>query len=402
MFRFLTAGESHGPSLSAIIEGLPAGLQVDFDEINNQLRRRQGGYGRGDRQKIETDTAEIISGVRFGRTLGSPITLLVRNRDFENWLDRMSVTPVEQETAPVVQARPGHADYAGMLKYATHDLRNILERSSARNTASLVAVGAICRGLLAECGIRVMSHVAVLGGIHVELPPAPDYAELERIAEESPVRVADRASEAAIITAIDDAGARGDTLGGVVEIVATGCPPGLGSHVHWDRKLDSRLAAAIMGIQAIKGVEIGMGFGVAERPGSQVHDELFHDVASGFTRSTNNAGGLEGGMTNGEPLVVRAAMKPLSTLKKPLRSVNMETREAVTAHFERSDVCAVPAAGVICEAMVGIVLTEAVLEKFGADSMEELGRNYRAYTEVVRSRGFQPLAERTARPSSDP
>jgi chorismate synthase len=395
VFRFLTAGESHGPSLSAIVEGLPAGLEVDFDEIDRQLRRRQGGYGRGDRQKIETDTVEIISGVRFGRTLGSPITLLVRNRDFENWLDRMSVTPIEAETPAVVQARPGHADYAGMLKYATHDLRNILERSSARNTASLVAVGAICRGLLAECRIRVMSHVAVLGGLHVELPQAPDYLELERIAEESPVRVADRASEARIITAIDEAGARGDTLGGVVEVVATGCPPGLGSHVHWDRKLDSRLAAAVMGIQAIKGVEIGMGFGVAERPGSQVHDELFHDPASGFTRSSNNAGGLEGGMTNGEPLVVRAAMKPLSTLKKPLRSVNMETREAVTAHFERSDVCAVPAAGVICEAMVGIVLAEAVLEKFGGDSMEELRRNFESYLEDVRARGFQPLREGT-------
>jgi chorismate synthase len=402
LFRFLTAGESHGPSLSAIVEGLPAGLTVDFDEINRQLRRRQGGYGRGDRQKIETDTVEIISGVRFGKALGSPITLLVRNRDFENWLDRMSVTPIDADTPPVVQARPGHADYAGMLKYSTPDLRNILERSSARNTASLVAVGAICRGLLVECGIRVMSHVAVLGGIHVDLPAAPDYAELERIAEESPVRVADRAGEAKIIAAIDEAGERGDTLGGVVEIVATGCPPGLGSHVHWDRKLDSRLAAAIMGIQAIKGVEIGMGFGVAERPGSQVHDELFHDTDTGFTRSTNNAGGLEGGMTNGEPLVVRAAMKPLSTLKKPLRSVNMETREAVTAHFERSDVCAVPAAGVICEAMAGIVLAEAVLEKFGGDSMDELLRNFNSYVAEVRSRGFRPVAERGAEPALTP
>lgn len=392
----MTAGESHGPSLSAIIEGLPAGLPVDFDEVNRQLRRRQGGYGRGDRQKIETDTAEIISGVRFGRTLGSPITLLIRNRDFENWLDRMSVTPIEAEMPPVVQARPGHADYAGMMKYSTPDLRNILERSSARNTAALVAVGSICRGLLAECGIRVMSHVAILGGIRVELPAPPDYAELERISEESPVRVGVRDAEPAIIAAIDDAGARGDTLGGVVEIVATGCPPGLGSHVHWDRKLDSRLAASIMGIQAIKGVEIGMGFGVAEVPGSQVHDEIFHDAATGFTRSTNNAGGLEGGMTNGEPLVVRAAMKPLSTLKKPLRSVNMETREAVTAHFERSDVCAVPAAGVICEAMVGIILTEAVLEKFGGDSMEELMRNYNGYLAEVKSRGFQPCGERAA------
>src|SRR5579862_6740750 len=346
LLRFLTAGESHGPSLSALIEGMPGGLMVDFDEIDRQLRRRQGGHGRGDRQKIESDNVEILSGVRFGRTLGSPITLLVRNRDFANWTDRMSVRPLPEETPPIVEARPGHADFAGMLKYGTTDLRDILERSSARGTAMLVAVGAICRGLLAECGIRVLSHVSMLGGIHVTLEQPVDYAEVERISEGSPVRVANAAAEAAIIAAIDDAGARGDTLGGIVEVVATGCPPGLGSHVHWDRKLDSRLTAAVMGIQAIKGVEIGLGFGVAERPGSRVHDEIFHNPETGFSRGSNNAGGLEGGMTNGEPVVVRAAMKPLSTLKKPLRSVNMETKEAVTAHFERSDVCAVPAAGV--------------------------------------------------------
>lgn len=388
MFRFLTGGESHGPSLSAVIEGLPAGLTIDFDEVNRQLKRRQGGYGRGARQQIESDTAEFISGVRFGRTLGSPITLLVRNRDFENWRDRMSIEPTGQETPPVVEARPGHADFAGMLKYATEDLRNILERSSARNTATLVAVGAVARCLLAECGIGVLSHVAILGGIRAELSRPPDYEDVARRAEDSPVRVADPDAEARIIAAIDEAGERGDTLGGVFEVVATGCPPGLGSHISWDRRLDSRLAAALMGIQAIKGVEIGMGFGVAEVPGSQVHDEIFHDAPTGFARSTNNAGGLEGGMTNGEPVVVRAAMKPLSTLKKPLRSVNMATKEAVQAHFERSDVCAVPAAGVIGEAMVGIVLTEAVLNKFGGDSMDELLRNYRSYWAEIRGRGF--------------
>ncbi len=388
MFRFLTGGESHGPSLSAVIEGLPADLDIDFDEVNRQLKRRQGGHGRGDRQKIESDTAEFITGVRFGRTLGSPVTLLVRNRDFENWRDRMSVTPVDTEAPPVVEARPGHADFAGMLKFGTNDLRNILERSSARNTATLVAVGAVCRCLLKACGIRVLSHIAALGGITADLPAAPDWDAVEAAAEASPVRVADPQAEAKIIAAIDDAGARGDTLGGIFEVVATGCPPGLGSHVHWDRRLDSRLAAAVMGIQAIKGVEIGMGFGVAERPGSGVHDEIFHDAASGFSRSTNNAGGIEGGMTNGEPVVVRAAMKPLSTLKKPLRSVNMETRESVQAHFERSDVCAVPAAGVIGEAMVAIVLAEAVLDKFAGDSMEELLRSHHAYLEDIRKRGY--------------
>lgn len=388
MFRFQTGGESHGPSLSAIIEGVPAGLEIDFDEVNRQLKRRQGGYGRGDRQKIESDTAEFVSGVRFGRSLGSPITLLVRNRDFENWLDRMSVKPVDTETPPIVEARPGHADFAGMLKYGTDDLRNILERSSARNTAPLVAVGAVCRSLLKACGIRVLSHIAVLGGITAELPRTPDWEAVEQTAESSPVRVADPAAEARIIAAIDEAGAQGDTLGGVFEVVATGCPPGLGSHVSWDRRLDSRLAAALMGIQAIKGVEIGMGFGVAQVQGSAVHDEIFHDAATGFSRSTNNAGGLEGGMTNGEPVVVRAAMKPLSTLKKPLRSVNMESKEAVQAHFERSDVCAVPAAGVIGEAMVAIVLAEAALEKFGGDSMTEFSRNYQAYMDEVHRREF--------------
>ncbi|MGC8667605.1 MAG: chorismate synthase [Chthonomonadales bacterium] len=390
MLRFMTGGESHGPALSAIVEGLPAGLTVDFDEINRQLRRRQGGYGRGARQQIEKDRVEIVSGVRLGRTLGSPITLLVRNRDFENWLDRMSVEPREGEPPPVVEARPGHADFAGMLKYATNDLRNILERSSARNTVSLVAVGALCRGLLRECSIRIMSHVTCLGGIQVELPEPVDYAALERAAEASPVRVADAAAEKRILAAIDEAGARGDTLGGVFEVVALGCPPGLGSHASWDRRLDGRLAGALMGIQAIKGVEIGMGFGVAWRPGSQVHDEIFPTGGHGFMRRTNNAGGLEGGMTNGEPVVVRAAMKPLSTLKKPLRSVNMQTGEAVQAHFERSDVCAVPAAAVIGEAMVAIVLAEAVLEKFGGDSMEELLRNLSGYREAVGRRGYRP------------
>ncbi len=393
MFRFITGGESHGPALSAIIEGVPSGLTLDFNEINTQLARRQGGYGRGARQKIETDRAEIITGVRFGKTMGGPISLIIRNRDFENWQDRMSVEPIDADIPPIVEARPGHADFAGMLKYSTHDLRNILERSSARNTATLVAVGSICRIMLATLGVRIFSHVVVLGGIHVHIPFPPNYDEIQSMAERSPVRVADPEKEKFILDAIDNAGSNGDTLGGVFEVIATGCPPGLGSHANWDRRLDGKLAGALMGIQAIKGVEIGMGFGVAEVPGSKVHDELYHDPSTGFTRSSNNAGGLEGGMTNGEPIVVRAAMKPLSTLKSPLKSVNMETKEAVTAHFERSDVCAVPAAGVIGEAMAGIVLAEAVLEKFGGDSMGELIRNFNGYLAEIGSRGYRSSRE---------
>ncbi len=396
MFRFLTGGESHGPSLSAIIEGLPANLPLDFDAINAQLKRRQGGYGRGARQQIESDKIEVLSGVRFGRTMGGPVTLLVRNRDFENWLDRMSVLPVETETAPITQPRPGHADFPGMLKYHSSDLRPILERSSARNTAVLVAIAAICRQLLQNAGIEIMSHVVMIGNVWATFPTKVDYRELAARAEQSPVRCADPEVEAKMIAAIDVCMAEGtrDTLGGVFEVIALGCPPGLGSFVHWDRKLDSRLAAAVMSIQAIKGVEIGLGFGVAAIPGSQVHDELFFGAGEGFTRGTNNAGGLEGGMTNGEPVVVRAAMKPLSTLPTPLATVDMQTKQAVKAHFERSDVCAVPAAAIVGEAMVALTLAGAVLEKFGGDSLEEFQRNVNSYLADVRERGFKPYTER--------
>lgn len=392
VLRFLTGGESHGPSLSAILEGLPANLPVDIDSINYHLRRRQGGYGRGARQQIETDTVEILSGVRYGRTMGGPITLLVRNRDWDNWRERMSITPVENPDPPVTRPRPGHADFAGMLKYHSEDLRTILERSSARNTAALVALGAICRSLLQVAGIEVMSHVVAIGGIHARFSHPVDYRALAAKAEESPVRCADPEAEARMIAAIDacmQEGAR-DTLGGIFEVVALGCPPGLGSFVHWDRKLDSRLAAALMSIQAIKGVEIGMGFGVAEVPGSKVHDELFFEQSAGFLRGTNNAGGIEGGMTNGEPVVVRAAMKPLSTLPTPLSSVDMQTKQPVKAHFERSDVCAVPAAATIGEAMVALTLASALLEKFGGDSMEEFQTNLHNYLNTIRSRGWQP------------
>ena len=392
MFRFLTGGESHGPSLTAIIEGLPANLTLDFDEINQHLRRRQGGHGRGARQQMEVDTVEILSGVRFGRTMGGPITVLVRNRDWENWLEKMSITPVENETPPITQPRPGHADFPGMLKYHTNDLRPILDRSSARNTAVTVAIAAICRHLLKQVGIEVVSHVVMLGNVWARFDARVDYRHIAALAEKSPVRCADPDAETRMIAEIDVCMAEGtrDTLGGVFEVVALGCPPGLGSFVHWDRKLDSRLAAALMSIQAIKGVEVGLGFGVAELPGSKVHDELFFGAGEGFTRGTNNAGGIEGGMTNGEPVVVRAAMKPLSTLPTPLASVDMKTRQPVKAHFERSDVCAVPAAAVVGEAMVALALTEVVMDKFGGDSIEEFQRNVDSYLADVRARGWEP------------
>lgn len=396
MFRFLTGGESHGPSLSALIEGLPANLPLDFDEINHHLKRRQGGFGRGARQQIETDKIEVLSGVRFGRTMGGPITLLVRNRDWENWREKMSVEPVENETPPITQPRPGHADFPGMMKYHTDDLRPILDRSSARNTAALVAAAAICRHLLRHAGIEIVSHVVMIGNVWAKFNAPVNYHELAERAEQSPVRCADPEAEAKMIAAIEVCMQEGtrDTLGGVFEVAALGCLPGIGSFTHWDRKLDSRLAAAVMSIQAIKGVEVGLGFGVAEIPGSKVHDELFFGAGEGFTRGTNNAGGIEGGMTNGEPVVIRAAMKPLSTLPTPLASVDMKTKQPVKAHFERSDVCAVPAAATIGEAMVALALTDAVLEKFGGDSLEEFQRNVAGYRADICARGWQPHEKR--------
>ncbi len=392
LLRFLTAGESHGPALSAVVEGLPSNLPIDVDAINLQLRRRQGGYGRGARQQIETDTVEILTGVRYGLTMGGPVTMLIRNRDWENWLQRMSISPVEEPAPPITQPRPGHADFPGMLKYNTDDLRPILERSSARNTTALVALGAVCRSLLSSIGIEIVSHVVMIGGVWAEFPGKPDYLALAQIAEGSPVRCANPDAATKMVAAIDHCmqETTRDTLGGVFEVAAIGCPPGLGSYAQWDRKLDSKLAASLMSIQAIKGVEVGLGFGVAEIPGSQVHDELFFGTVDGFTRGTNNAGGIEGGMTNGEPVVVRAAMKPLSTLPTPLASVDMKTRQPVKAHFERSDVCAVPAAAVIGEAMVALTLAEVAVEKFGGDSVQEFKRNASTYIESVMSRGWQP------------
>ena len=392
MFRFLTAGESHGPALTAVIEGLPAGLPITAEPINVQLKRRQGGYGRGARQKIESDTAEILSGIRFGKAMGGPITLVVRNRDWANWTVKMSVEPLPEGQAPpeITVPRPGHADYTGMMKYGHDDLRNTLERSSARNTATLVAVGAVARILLAEFGITVASHVVNIGGVKVNADHI-DLRHVAELAEDSPVRVADKDAEARIIAAIDEAKYRGDTLGGTFEVVALGLPVGLGSYSQWDTRIDGKLAQALMAIQAIKGVEVGIGFGAADIPGSQVHDAFFYEAATDgeearFRRGSNNAGGTEGGITNGEPLVVRAVMKPIATLMKQLPSVNLQTKEGVPAFAERSDVCAVPAAAVVGEAMVGIVLAQEMCAKFGGDSLSEMRANYDAYQQTVAGR----------------
>jgi chorismate synthase len=395
LFRFTTAGESHGPALAALVEGVPAGLALGADEIDRELRRRQGGYGRGGRMRIESDRAEILSGVRHGQTLGSPVTLLVRNRDWENWTAAMSPSPVEDEyddeaMRRVFFPRPGHADLVGALKYARQDARDVLERASARETTVRVAAGAVAKRLLAELGITVGSHVVSIAGIEASVPETlPD--DLNAASDPSPVRCLDAEAEGRMIEAIDAAKRDGDTLGGVVEVVARGVPAGLGSHVSWDRKLDGRLAAALMSIQAIKGVEIGLGFEAAARPGSRVHDPIvldaFAERGGGYARASNGAGGLEGGITTGMPLVVRAAMKPISTLMRPLATVDLRTGEKAEAVRERSDVCAVPAAGVVAEAMVAIVLAGAVLEKFGGDSVVELRRNFDGYLDQIRGRG---------------
>jgi chorismate synthase len=398
MLRFLTAGESHGQALVAILEGLPAGLRVDFDAITADLTRRQGGYGRGRRMVIETDRAEILSGVRKGETLGSPVALLVRNKDWDNWQNTMHVGPeppagaTGARRAPVTRPRPGHADLSGALKYDRDDMRDILERASARETTMRVAVGALARQLLAHFGIQVGSHVITLGSVSVPDPLAIPFDRIAAIPHDSPLHCVDSECEQRMMALIDQAKEAGDTLGGAIQVVAHNVPPGLGSHVQWDRKLDGRLAQALMSIPAIKAVGIGMGPRVAELPGSQVHDEIVlprreapaHDV--GVDRPTNNAGGLEGGITNGEDLRVTAYMKPISTLMKPLRSVDLATMNEQPAAIERSDVCAVPAAGVISEAMVCFVLADAFLEKFGGDSIAEIERNYAQTRAHVRQR----------------
>lgn len=367
--RFLTAGESHGRALVAVIEGLPANLAISAEAINRELQRRQQGYGRGGRMKIEKDEAEILSGVRKGKTLGSPLALMVKNLDYDNWKDR--------EVPPVTKPRPGHGDLAGVIKYNQRDIRNVLERASARETAARVAVGAVARQLLDVFGIKIMSHVISIGG--VSLKSEGHSPEEIAGADRSPVRCIDEKVSRRMMEAIDEARAQGDSLGGVFEAVALNVPTGLGSHVHWDRRLDGLIARSFMSIQAVKGVEIGMGFEAAHKNGSQVHDEIFYDEGLGFYRKTNNAGGLEAGITNGCPVVVRAAVKPIPTLYKPLRSVDIKTKQPFAAGVERSDICAVPAAGIVGEAALAWVLADAMTEKFGGDSIEEMRSNFQSY-----------------------
>ena len=378
MFRFLTAGESHGPGLTAIIEGMPAGLPLSAEDIDPHLRRRQGGYGRGGRMKIEQDRVVLRSGVRHGLTLGSPITLEIENKDWENWQVKMNPAPVEDAIEAVTLPRPGHADFAGAIKYGHQDIRNVIERSSARETAARVAVGAVCLALLRQFEADIHSHVLSIGPVGYL---ASDLSAIKQTftaayweqVEQSPVRCGDSALGEQMIAHIQQSKPQGETCGGVVEVVATGIPIGLGSYSQWDRRLSTKLAAALMSIPSVKGVEIGDGFATTALPGSQVHDVLQWNDAQGWQHLTNNAGGIEGGISNGAPIIARAAVKPISTLAHPLPSVNIQTREnASEGRYERSDVCVVPAAGVVAEAMVAIVLAEAWLEKFGGDSIAEL------------------------------
>lgn len=378
-FRFLTAGESHGQCLTAIVEGLPAGIKIDIDEINKDLARRQQGYGRGGRMKIETDKVDVLSGVRFGETIGDPVTLKVQNRDWQNWTDRMSVFGPEFGDK-VTAVRPGHADLTGILKYNRDDARDILERASARETATRVAVGGICKQFLKGCGIEVVSHVTVIGGISVD----EKNIDRELIGTgSSELNCYDAEAEKRMKERIKSAMTAGDTLGGVFEVIVRGAPLGLGSHIQWDKRLDGKLAWAMMAIQAIKGVEIGAGFQCGQLPGSEIHDEMFLTEDKHVYRKTNRAGGLEGGMTNGEEICIKACMKPIPTLMKPLNSVDIGSKCQVAACKERSDVCAVSAASVVGEAMVAIVMTEAMLDKFGGDAMVDLLSSLEAYRSRV-------------------
>jgi chorismate synthase len=412
--KFLTSGESHGQALTCIIDGIPSNLSLSAKDIDRDLARRQQGYGRGGRMKIETDRAQILSGVRWGKTLGSPVSLLIKNKDWENCETIMSpelsgkrlamkdpkLQSPDSKLHAVTRPRPGHADLTGALKYDHRDLRNILERSSARETAARVAVGAIAKKFLSEFGIDVTSCVTEIGGAKMQGSGAGNQVDAKELlklfkkAEASEVRCPDEKAEARMISKIKAAMKKGDTLGGVFEVAVTGVPAGLGSYSQWDRKLEAKLSYAVMGIQAIKGVEIGLGFDVAGRPGSQVMDEIYYksqaakkqaDPSDGFYRKTNNAGGIEGGMSNGMPIIVKAAMKPIPTLRSPLASVDINTKKKFKAAYERSDACAVPAASVIGEAVVSLVIADSFLDKFGGDSMEEIKRNYNGYLKQIKA-----------------
>ncbi len=407
--RFLTSGESHGKALIGIIEGIPSGLPISVKDIDRDLKRRQSGHGRGARMKIESDHAEIISGVRWGKTVGSPITVLIENKDHKNWLEGMSSNAGSEGSIPsVTKPRPGHADLAGTIKYNQHDIRNILERSSARETAMRVALGVIAKKFLSTFGIKTGSYVIQIGAVSSQLSAygklqkvresknrviknlqasdLPDYLlSLFEKAEKSPVRCPDEGASQRMVKLIDRTIRKGNSLGGVFEVFVTNVPVGLGSHIQWDKRLDGRLAQALMGIQAIKGVEVGLGFEISGHFGSEVMDEIFYSQqSSGFYRKTSYAGGIEGGITNGMPILLRAAMKPIPTQKKPLRSVDIITKKPIEAAYERSDICAVPAAGVIAEAMVALIIADAFLEKFAGDSISETKRNYDSYINYIK------------------
>ena len=390
--RFFTAGESHGPQLTAIIEGLPAQMPLTAEMINTELKRRQGGHGRGRRMQIEKDQVLITSGVRHGKTLGSPVTLTVVNDDWKHWTGIMGIEPLADDINPedikrqITRPRPGHADLVGGMKYGHRDLRNVLERSSARETTMRVAIGAVAKQFLRELGIQTIAYVTEIGGIKTDVNSYANLSleELRSIVENNPVYCADQEASAKMVEAIDDIKGRGDTLGGVVEVVIEGCPPGIGSYVQFDRKMDGKLAGAMMSINAFKGVEFGLGFGMAKIPGSEVHDEIAWSKDRGYYRKTNRLGGLEGGMTTGMPIVVRGVMKPIPTLYKPLESVDIETKEAFTATIERSDPCAVPAASVVAEHVIATEMAKAIMDEFRSDTMGGLKEEIATYRQYVK------------------
>jgi chorismate synthase len=388
--RYLTAGESHGPQLTTIIEGVPSGLALTAEDINKELARRQKGYGRGRRMQIEKDQAKIFSGVRHGQTLGSPITLVIENRDWAHWTKIMGIEPLENGTEEeikrkITRPRPGHADLNGGIKYGHRDLRNVLERSSARETTARVAAGAVAKKILSELGIKIAGHVLEIGGIKAKNINYTSLEELQHVTEQSPVRCFDSEAEKEMMRKIDEAKENGDSIGGVVEVIVEGVPAGVGSYVHYDRKLDAKIAAAIVSINAFKGVEFGIGFDAARRPGSEVHDEIIWSKDKGYLRKTNNLGGFEGGMTTGMPIVVRGVMKPIPTLYKPLQSVDIETKEPFEASIERSDSCAVPAASVVAEAVVAWEIASAIVDQFGQDRMEVIKENLEKFREYARN-----------------